>query len=101
MLPGAGQGDPSAVWGTRPVGAAPKSKPARAAVVRAKQDAKLPEYIDPHLCKSVERPPNGEGWVHEIKFDGYRVQMRVEAGRVSLRTRKGLDWAEKFGANRE
>ena len=36
--------------------------------------------------------------MHEIKFDGYRVQMRVEAGRVSLKTRKGLDWTEKFGA---
>ena len=37
-------------------------------------------------------------WVHEIKFDGYRIQMRVESGEVTLKTRKGLDWAPKFGA---
>ena len=98
MLPGAGQGDPGAVWDSRPVAGAAKPKPARAAVVKTKPAANLPDFIDPELCQSVERPPNGEGWVHEIKFDGYRVQMRVEAGRVSLKTRKGLDWTEKFGA---
>ena len=37
---------------------------------------KLPDFIAPQLCKSVERPPAGEGWVHEIKFDGYRIQLR-------------------------
>ncbi len=36
--------------------------------------------------------------MHEIKFDGYRIQMRIENGVVSLRTRKGLDWTEKFSA---
>ena len=39
------------------------------------------------------------GWVHEIKFDGYRMQLRVADGkRVTLKTRKGLDWTEKFRA---
>jgi bifunctional non-homologous end joining protein LigD len=46
----------------------------------------------------VERPPAGGDWVHEIKFDGYRIQMRVEGGEVTLKTRKGLDWTAKFGA---
>ena len=40
----------------------------------------------------------GHDWVHEIKFDGYRIQLRVEDGKVTLKTRKGLDWTSKFGA---
>jgi bifunctional non-homologous end joining protein LigD len=58
----------------------------------------LPDFLEPQLCKSVSRPPIGDQWVHEIKFDGYRIQMRVAGGKVSLRTRKGLDWTEKFSA---
>jgi bifunctional non-homologous end joining protein LigD len=55
-------------------------------------------FVPPQLCTSVERPPPGGGWVHEIKFDGYRIQMRVEDGDVTLKTRKGLDWTAKFGS---
>ena len=58
----------------------------------------LLDFIEPQLCKSLDRPPAGPGWAHEIKFDGYRVQLRVEDGRAVLRTRKGLDWTEKFAA---
>ncbi|SFJ24943.1 DNA ligase D [Caulobacter sp. UNC279MFTsu5.1] len=60
--------------------------------------AVLPDFIEPQLCKSLDRPPAGPGWAHEIKFDGYRMQLRVEGGRATLRTRKGLDWTEKFAA---
>ncbi|KRE07034.1 ATP-dependent DNA ligase [Bosea sp. Root670] len=60
--------------------------------------ADLPDFIAPQLCRSVERPPAGSGWVHEIKFDGYRIQARVAAGKVTLKTRKGLDWTKRFGA---
>ena len=63
---------------------------------RGKRASKLPVFIAPQLCQSLERPPNGSGWGHEIKFDGYRMQMRVESGSAILRTRKGLDWTEKF-----
>ncbi len=59
--------------------------------------AAMPRFIEPQLCASVERPSNAEGWAHEIKFDGYRMQMRIDRGRVRLRTRKGLDWTERFG----
>ncbi len=38
------------------------------------------------------------GWGHEIKFDGYRVQLRVAGGKATLKTRKGLDWTDKFTA---
>ena len=58
--------------------------------------APLPDFIAPQLCQSVSRPPTGTGWLHEIKFDGYRVQLRVQKGKVSLKTRKGLDWTAKF-----
>ena len=61
-------------------------------------DRSMPTFIAPQLCSSVERPPTGSEWIHEIKFDGYRIQMRVERGEVSLKTRKGLDWTPKFGA---
>jgi bifunctional non-homologous end joining protein LigD len=46
----------------------------------------------------VDQPPLGAGWVHEVKFDGYRIQLRVESGKAKLLTRKGLDWTEKFSA---
>jgi bifunctional non-homologous end joining protein LigD len=61
-------------------------------------DGDMPAFVPPQLCTSVERPPAGGGWVHEIKFDGYRIQMRVENGVVTLKTRKGLDWTAKFGS---
>ena len=58
----------------------------------------MPNFVEPQLCTPVERPPTGGGWAHEIKFDGYRIQMRVEDGAAVLRTRKGLDWTAKFAA---
>jgi bifunctional non-homologous end joining protein LigD len=60
--------------------------------------AKLPDFIAPQLCGSVDRPPSGSGWVHEIKFDGYRLQLRIQDGKATLKTRTGLDWTEKFQA---
>jgi len=60
--------------------------------------AALPGFVPPQLAKSVDRPPPGSGWAHEIKFDGYRLQLRVEKGRATLKTRKGLDWTDKFRA---
>jgi bifunctional non-homologous end joining protein LigD len=60
--------------------------------------AAMPEFVAPQLCALVDRPPGSEDWCHEIKFDGYRVQLRVERGEAVLKTRKGLDWTDKFGA---
>lgn len=72
---------------------------ARTASKRSPATAKtMPDFIDPQLCTLRERPPSGAGWGHEIKFDGYRIQLRVANGDVSLRTRKGLDWTAKFPA---
>jgi bifunctional non-homologous end joining protein LigD len=57
---------------------------------------KLPPFIEPQLTKAVEKPATGPEWAHEIKFDGYRMQLRVEAGSATLKSRKGLDWSGKF-----
>jgi bifunctional non-homologous end joining protein LigD len=65
---------------------------------KPKKVSEMPDFVAPQLCASVERPPNADGWCHEVKFDGYRVQLRIEDGDVALLTRKGLDWIDKFGA---
>ncbi len=56
----------------------------------------IPAFIAPQLAKLVDRPPNGDGWGHELKLDGYRLLLRVENGKATLKTRKGLDWTTKF-----
>ena len=58
----------------------------------------MPDFVPFQLCKLTSRPPSADGWLHEIKFDGYRIQMRVEDGEASLKTRTGLDWTDKFPA---
>jgi bifunctional non-homologous end joining protein LigD len=78
---------------------APRSAPAaKVKSAKATKVAAMPAFVAPELCISVDRPPDAEGWCHEIKFDGYRVQLRVEGGEATLNTRKGLDWTDKFQA---
>ncbi|MGV1777050.1 DNA ligase D [Agrobacterium fabrum] len=60
--------------------------------------SKMPEFIPPQLCETLDRPPSADGWIHEIKFDGYRIQARIENGEVTLKTRKGLNWTAKYPA---
>ena len=57
-----------------------------------------PSFIEPMLCKLVPSAPASAGWLHEVKFDGYRLQARIWRGEVRLRTRSGLDWTQKFPA---
>ncbi|MBX3577246.1 MAG: DNA ligase D [Rhizobiaceae bacterium] len=54
-------------------------------------------FVEPCLAKLAAVPPSGDNWVHEIKFDGYRMQAHVAGGKVKLLTRTGLDWTSKFG----
>lgn len=56
----------------------------------------LPDFIPPALAEMAAAPPTGQNFVHEIKFDGYRLQARLDHGNVELRTRKGLDWTARF-----
>jgi bifunctional non-homologous end joining protein LigD len=94
---------PDAVWQSRAnanstAAASPAPASARRASRERKAASELPPFIAPQLCKSAPKPPAGAGWGHEIKFDGYRMQLRVEAGSARLLTRKGLDWSDKFPA---
>lgn len=78
-------------------GKAGRPRAGRKSARAAKAD--MPDFIPPALAELAASPPKGEGWVHEIKFDGYRLQGHVSQGKVRLFTRSGLDWTEKFGAD--
>jgi bifunctional non-homologous end joining protein LigD len=66
----------------------------------AKRHAKavLPDFIAPELATLVEAVPTGEGWLHEIKYDGYRIVAAVAGEQVRLYTRSGKDWTQRFHA---
>lgn len=53
------------------------------------------DLIQPQLAQLQSQPPQGSDWIHEIKFDGYRTLAYIEP-KVTLRTRSGLDWTEKY-----
>jgi bifunctional non-homologous end joining protein LigD len=71
-------------------------KLARADAKWHSKSSNVPDFIEPELCKLVERPPDGDDWAHEAKLDGYRIQLRVADSEATLLTRKGLDWTDKF-----
>jgi bifunctional non-homologous end joining protein LigD len=56
----------------------------------------MPGFIRPQLATLKSKAPSGEGWIHEIKYDGYRVQVHINAGRKKVFTRNGLDWTKRF-----
>ena len=57
---------------------------------------RLPAHLAPQLATLVEQVPAGSGWLHEIKYDGYRALCRITRGRARVFTRNGNDWTEKF-----
>jgi bifunctional non-homologous end joining protein LigD len=73
-----------------------KAQPLDLKIPKGARKSKLPGFVEPYLASLSERPPSGAGWLHEIKFDGYRLQAEIDDGGVTLRTRRGLDWTEKF-----
>src|ERR1700723_741380 len=77
---------------------APSAKPPVAAPRKPVMAAKIPAFVEPQLAKLVDRPPEGPRWAHEVKLDGYRVQLRVSQSRGVIRTRAGLDWTDRFSA---
>jgi bifunctional non-homologous end joining protein LigD len=56
----------------------------------------LPEFEEPQLATLVEKVPEGEEWIHEIKFDGYRLLIRIDGKTIQVMTRRGQDWTSKF-----
>lgn len=72
-----------------------KSTPKRR---RAIQATAMPGFIPPALATRVAKPPTGKDWLHEVKFDGYRIQARIDGGEIRYLTRTGLDWTARFRA---
>lgn len=66
------------------------------AKLKGARKALLRVFVEPCLASLAESPPSGSKWCHEIKFDGYRIQARVDGPEVKLLTRSGLDWTKRF-----
>jgi bifunctional non-homologous end joining protein LigD len=58
--------------------------------------APFPGFVEPALATSTDKVPSGERWLHEIKFDGYRVQVHLANEAVKVFTRRGNDWTKRF-----
>jgi bifunctional non-homologous end joining protein LigD len=86
--------------GTRKTAAKAKSSGRTASGSKKKSEAsaKIPPFVAPQLTTLVDAPPSGADWLHEIKFDGYRLVASVAGNTVVLRTRNGLDWSDKFSS---
>jgi ATP-dependent DNA ligase len=59
--------------------------------------SRLPRFIPPQVPVLSAEPPEGDGWIHEIKHDGFRTLLRVERGNIRAFTRGGHDWTDKYG----
>jgi bifunctional non-homologous end joining protein LigD len=91
-------GEHDRIWhSNRPADDQPDAVEPKRRPVKMRGKAALPDFVPPQLATRVAKPPEGKGWLHEIKFDGYRVLARIEDGEVAMLTRRGKDWTGKFG----
>ncbi len=94
------QNPATAKSGIKPWARPGKAATATAAVARKKSaagaHARLPDFVAPSLAMMYERPPRGKEWLHEIKYDGYRIEARLDHGKVKLLTRNEQDWTHRF-----
>ncbi|HWG22297.1 MAG TPA: DNA ligase D [Terracidiphilus sp.] len=86
---------------TRAAATAPEAKPVErdwSKELRGAAKESLPKFISPQLASLAKAPPAGDRWVHEIKLDGYRIQIRIDGKKrgVQLLTRTGLDWTHRM-----
>ncbi|SEP49365.1 DNA ligase D [Rhodospirillales bacterium URHD0017] len=58
--------------------------------------SRRPKWIKPQLTRLVDEAPTGKDWLHEIKYDGYRMHARIDEGKIQLLTRTGLDWSHRY-----
>ena len=58
----------------------------------------MPKFNELQLCTLVDSIPTGSGWIHEVKYDGYRALVAIGGGKAKVYTRSGLDWTDKFAA---
>src|SRR5882757_3307591 len=63
---------------------------------RAQNRSAAPGWIEPCQPTEAARPPSGEDWIHEAKFDGYRMMVRKDGAGVRVLTRKGFDWTSRY-----
>ena len=75
----------------------PRQPAKKKAAAARKKSAAMPGFIPPALATLKAATPEGTGWLHEVKFDGYRIQAHISAGKLKLFTRSGLDWTPRFG----
>jgi bifunctional non-homologous end joining protein LigD len=73
-------------------------KPAKAPAKAVPKKGTMPAFREPQLCTLVDSVPTGTGWIHEVKYDGYRALIAVGGGKAKIYTRSGLDWTDKFSA---
>ena len=66
--------------------------------ISARSALPLPTFVPPQLATLASAPPEGDGWLHEIKYDGYRAIAALAADRCRLYTRSGQDWTDKFAS---
>ena len=88
--------DRAHVWTTAGAPSAPEP-PDPGALDGARRKALVRE-LRPQLATLAASAPTGEDWIHEIKFDGYRILARIADGKVQLLSRNGQDWTRRFGA---
>jgi bifunctional non-homologous end joining protein LigD len=88
--------DRDAIWTSEGLETSEKPRPPDAKSLKGSRVAKLPKELSPQLATLVDGAPDGDEWLHEIKFDGYRILARVESGVVQLLSRNGLDWTSRF-----
>jgi bifunctional non-homologous end joining protein LigD len=67
-----------------------------ARMIEGAKPSEMPGFIPPQLATLKLRAPAGDKWIHEIKFDGYRIQVHLYKGKVKIFTRNGHDWANRF-----
>ncbi len=94
---------PDSVVTGRPVDEAPAAarKPVarrKAAKIAGAVAAPMPSKWRPQLATPAMEAPKGDGWLHEIKYDGYRTLVFIDGGKVRLVTRNGHDWTSRYGA---
>lgn len=70
---------------------------AQAAALPGARTAIMPDFVAPQLASPRDDPPDGEGWLHEIKLDGYRTLAHLDGGAVRFLTRNGVDWTDRYG----
>lgn len=70
--------------------------PIESGVMASSKKSSCPERISPQLLTMSSRPPAGDDWLYEIKFDGYRLMVRIDQGAVTLFTKNGYDWTKRM-----